>query len=192
MGVIFTVGDDVEGLLIPYIHSLKPEIPAQSIKDVYLEASLGRLPSTELWARLGFERAAIPETERVYLEKYTLDSGFLPCAGALKERYGIALLSNDLSEWSKYLRKRHGVEPLVEAAFISGDLGFRKPDPQIYRAALNALGARPSECVFIDDMPDRVDAACELGICSVLFNRGDHDYNGLRVRSFGQLTRLFL
>jgi hypothetical protein len=26
MGVVFTVGDDVEGLLIPYIRSIKPDI----------------------------------------------------------------------------------------------------------------------------------------------------------------------
>ena len=193
MGVVFTVGDDVEGLLIPYICSLKAGTTAQNVKDAYLTASLGRMTSRELWALMGFEQSDILEIERNYLEKsFTLDAGFLPCAKALKEHYGLALLSNDVSEWSKYLRSFYGIEPLIDAFFISGDLGVRKPDPQIYRIALDTLGTYPSECVFIDDSPERVDVARELGINSILFNRDGHDYSGLRVRTFNQLTQLLL
>ena len=193
MGVIFTVGDDVDGLLIPYIHSLKPDIAIQDIKDLYLAASLGKIASRDLWAQLGFDATDIPTIERNYLEKsFTLDAGFLPCAKALKNRYGIALLSNDVSEWSRFLRDYHGIEPIIDAAFISGDLGVRKPDPRIYSIALETLEARPNECLFIDDDPERVEAARELGICSVLFNRDGYDYSGLRVESFGQLERLLI
>ena len=191
MGVIFTVGDDVEGLLIPYVRSLKPGIDDQKVKDLYLAASLGKIASRDLWAQLGFDETDIPAIERNYLEKsFTLDAGFLPCAKALKNRYVIALLSNDISTFSRYLRVYHGIEPLIDAAFISGDLGIRKPNPRIYSIALETLGARPSECIFVDDYPDRVDTARELGICSILFNRAGHVYNGLRVESFEQLERL--
>ena len=193
MGVIFTVGDDVEGLLIPYMQSLKPEIPVQKIKELYHAASLGHIPSRELWELTGVEKAEIPEIERYYLEHcFSLDAGFLSCAKALKARYGIALLSNDIAEWSRYLRAFYGIEPLIDAAFISSDLGLRKPDPQIYQTALAALGIQASECVFIDDSPERVEAARRLGICSVLFDREGHDYQGLRVKSFAQFTQLLL
>ena len=193
MGVIFTIGDDVSGLLIPYIHSLKPDVKVQSIQEAYLSASLGKISSREFWELMGIGQDDIPEVERNYLERhFTLDAGFLPCAKSLKSRYGISLLSNDVSEWSKSLRNHYGIEPLIGAAFISGDLGVRKPEPEIYKMALNALSAKPDECVFIDDTPDRVDGARELGISAILFNRGDHDYNGLRVNSFEQLTKLLL
>ena len=193
MGVVFTVGDDVEGLLIPYIHSFKPEADAQSIKNAYLTASLGKITSREFWALAGFEQSDVQEIERNYLEKsFTLDAGFLPCAKTLKSRYGLALLSNDISEWSKFLQAFYNIEPLLDAAFISGDLGVRKPNPQIYRMALDGLGAKPSECVFIDDMPERVDAACELGISSILFDRVRHNYNGMRIRTFEQLNQILL
>ncbi|MCL2167037.1 MAG: HAD family phosphatase [Clostridiales bacterium] len=193
MGVIFTVGDDVEGLLIPYMQSLKPEIPVQKIKELYHAASLGRVPSRELWELTGVEKAEIPEIERYYLEhRFSLDAGFLPCAKALKARYSLALLSNDIGEWSRHLRAFYGIEPLIDAAFISSDLGVRKPDPQIYQMALAALGIQASECVFIDDSPERVEAARRLGICSILFDREGHDYQGLRVKSFAQFTQLLL
>ena len=193
MGVIFTVSDDVEGLLVPYVRSLKPNTSDQDIRDLYNTASLGEINSRDLWARLGFDEAEIPAIEKSYLEEsFTLDAGFLPCAKSLKNRYGIALLSNDISSFSRYLRSYYGIEPLIDAAFISGDLGIRKPDPRVYGIALETLGAGPSECLFVDDYPERVEAARELGICSVLFNREGHDYNGLRVESFGQLERLLL
>ena len=193
MGVIFTVGDDVEGLLIPYIHSRKPDFDSRNIKNHYLAASLGRITSHEFWARLGFAGADIPGIERDYLEKsYTLDAGFLPCAKILSKRYGIALLSNDISAWSRFLRERHRIEPLIDAAFISGDLGVRKPDPKIFHIALERLGLEPDECVFVDDYPERVETARCLGISSILFNREGHDYRGLRVESFEQLKQLLI
>ena len=193
MGVIFAVGDDVEGLLIPYVRSVKPGIDDQDIKDIYMNASLGKISSRDLWAQLGFDETDIPVIERNYLEKsFTLDAGFLPCAKTLKNRYGIALLSNDVAEWSRFLRAYHGIEHLIDAAFVSGDLGVRKPDPRIYNIALESIGAKPSECIYIDDYPERVDAARKLGICSILFNRAGHDYSGLRVESFGQLMRLMM
>ena len=193
MGVIFTVGDDVEGLLIPYIHSFKPDIEPKDIKDKYLNASLGKITSHELWTQLDFDKADIPAIERNYLEKsFSLDAEFLPCANALKSRYHIALLSNDISEWSRFLRGFYGIESLIDAAFISGDLGYRKPDLEIYRIALDKLDAKPNECVFIDDYPGRVEAARELGIVAILFDREGHDYSGLRVKSFKQLEQLLL
>ena len=193
MGVIFTVGDDVEGMLIPYIRSIKPDIDPKDIKGKYLNASLGKISSHELWTQFGFTAADIPAIERNYLEKsFTLDAGFLPCANTLKARYHIALLSNDILEWSIFLRRFHGIEPIVDAAFISSDLGYRKPDPEIYRIALDKLDAKPSECIFIDDYPGRVEVARELGIVSILFDREGHDYNGLRVKSFKQLEQLLI
>ena len=193
MGVVFEVGDDVEGLLIPYIRSLKPDTEPRYIRETYLAASLGVLPSHEFWAKLGFPKARIPEIEQYYLEKaFTLDAGFLPCAEALRRHYRIALLSNDVSEWSRYLRRFHKIEPLLTAAFISGDLGVRKPDPQIYRMVLEALGVQPWECVLIDDYPERVEAALYLGFSAILFDRAGHNCRGLRVSSFGQLTQLLL
>ena len=193
MGVVFTVGDDVEGLLIPYIRTRKPEADPQSIKDAYLAASLGKMPSREFWALMGIAQSDISAVEQDYLEQsFSLDAGFLPCAKALKSRYSLALLSNDISEWSRFLRVFYNIEPLLAAAFISGDLGVRKPDPQIYRIALERLDAKPSECVFIDDMPERVDAARELGISAILFNREGHNYSGIRINSFEQLTQILL
>jgi putative hydrolase of the HAD superfamily len=191
MGVIFTVGDDVSDLLIPYILSVKPHTQKEEIKRLYISASLGEISAKKFWKELGFCEDEIDKVQRYYLDTYlTLDEDFIRCVKGLKERYIIALLSNDIAEWSAYLRERHGIGPYIDHAFVSSDLGLRKPDPRIYREALKMLKLKPSECVFIDDSPERVDAAAELGIASIFFNRNKEEYKGIQVRSMPELCSI--
>lgn len=56
-----------------------------------------------------------------------------------------------------------GIPEYFEAYAISAVLGCRKPDPRMYRHASEALGMRPGECLFVDDDPELVAAAIELG-----------------------------
>ena len=51
----------------------------------------------------------------------------------------------------------------------SYQLHIAKPDPAIYRYALERLGARPEETLFIDDRPANVEAANALGMRGAMF-----------------------
>jgi FMN phosphatase YigB (HAD superfamily) len=51
------------------------------------------------------------------------------------------------------------------------ELGCIKPDPRMYRAGSNALGLEPDECAFIDDDPDLVAAAIDLGYHGFVIDR---------------------
>jgi putative hydrolase of the HAD superfamily len=61
------------------------------------------------------------------------------------------------------LYRRLGLDAYFQAFVISAVLGCRKPDPRMYRAGSDALGLPPRECVFVDDAPDLIAAAIELG-----------------------------
>ncbi len=52
---------------------------------------------------------------------------------------------------------------------VSGDEKLVKPDPALYRLALERFGLTPEEAVFVDDNPANVDAAAALGIDAVRF-----------------------
>jgi putative hydrolase of the HAD superfamily len=45
----------------------------------------------------------------------------------------------------------HSILPLVDAAVFSSDVGRRKPAPEMYRAALEALGTAPERTLFVGD-----------------------------------------
>ncbi len=192
MGVIFVVGDDTQKLLVPYVRRLKPSLSGEAITAKYKEATLGKLTAEELWTEFGFHPDEIGRVQENYLESYVIDPSFFECAKELRKRYRLALLSNDVTEWSASLRHKFGIDTFIDKAFISGELGVRKPDPQIYIEAVKGMGVSAHECLFVDDSPDRVDAAISMGMSGVLFNREKHVYRGLQVRSFEQLRAILI
>jgi putative hydrolase of the HAD superfamily len=52
----------------------------------------------------------------------------------------------------------------------SYQLGIAKPDPAIYRHALERLGTRPEETLFLDDKPVNIEAAGAVGMKGIVFS----------------------
>jgi putative hydrolase of the HAD superfamily len=57
---------------------------------------------------------------------------------------------------------------LFDATVISGEVGMRKPDPEIYLLTAERLGLPPSACVMVDDLPPNVRGAAAVGMVGVL------------------------
>ena len=51
----------------------------------------------------------------------------------------------------------------------SCDVGLRKPDPAIYRLALERAGVRADAAVYIDDRPELVEAGRQVGLTAIHF-----------------------
>jgi len=68
-----------------------------------------------------------------------------------------------------------GLAREVDAIVLSFEVGAAKPDPGIYRAALEAVGAGPEETVFVDDQAWYCRGAEALGIRSFMIRRDDAD-----------------
>ena len=58
---------------------------------------------------------------------------------------------------------------------VSGTEKVAKPDPAIFRLAVDRLGLAPDECVFVDDWDANVEAAREVGMRGVIHrvDKGD-------------------
>jgi putative hydrolase of the HAD superfamily len=59
------------------------------------------------------------------------------------------------------------VAELFDGVVISGDEGFRKPDPRMYELGASRIGVAPGDCVFVDDLEFNLDPARELGMAVV-------------------------
>jgi putative hydrolase of the HAD superfamily len=46
-----------------------------------------------------------------------------------------------------------GLRDAVDVVITSGGIGFKKPDPRIFHAAVSALGVAASETLFVGDNP---------------------------------------
>ncbi len=81
---------------------------------------------------------------------------------SLKGRYSLGILSNTFfGHWDYFMATDFARE--FDAPMASHLLGFCKPDPRAYRAALDRMGAAAEETVFVDDLAENVEAARALG-----------------------------
>jgi putative hydrolase of the HAD superfamily len=79
--------------------------------------------------------------------------------------YKTALLSNS---WGVELYPRQRISEVFDVTVISGEVGLRKPDPEIFVHTVDKLDVLPQECVFVDDHPGHLKTAQELGMTTVL------------------------
>jgi epoxide hydrolase-like predicted phosphatase len=74
-----------------------------------------------------------------------------------------ALLSNS---WGDHYPEELW-DGLFDAVVISGRVGMRKPDAQIFEHTAEILGLPPSACVMVDDLPHNVRGAVAAGMVAV-------------------------
>jgi 2-haloacid dehalogenase len=81
----------------------------------------------------------------------------------------VAALSNFSAESWPWAAARFPFLGWFEGVVISGEVGVAKPDPAIYRIAIERLALEPERTLFVDDMPVNVEAARACGIEAVVF-----------------------
>ncbi|MDB5165985.1 MAG: hypothetical protein JWM37_57 [Candidatus Saccharibacteria bacterium] len=68
------------------------------------------------------------------------------------------------------------------AYFVSAFIGSKKPSPEYFRAVLAEISARqpgiqPSDILFLDDSPEHIEGAKEVGLDAHLFTSTEQAYN---------------
>ena len=193
MGVVFEVADDVNELLVPFIQERDSSVNSEKINEFYREASLGQISSYDFWSQLGFE-SEYPDIEKDYLDGcLKMDPEFVSIARSLVGSYSLAVLSNDVKEWSSYFRGKFGLNGLFKVVVISGEVGYRKPDRKIYTILLERIHESPSSCILIDDRSKNLYTASQLGIKTIKFCRDNvaDDHSGdFEITSFSQLPEV--
>lgn len=100
----------------------------------------------------------------------------------LKKRFPLALVSDAQSCFSLAEMRVMGIHDFFNPIVISGDYGYRKPDPRLFLTALDGLGLRPEEAIFVgNDMFRDMFGAKQLGIKTIFFqsNQGEQSYKNV-------------
>lgn len=140
---------------------LTPELFRVKLRE-FLELDVTDQELDDAWNALLFD---IPRERIEVIEK-------------VKKNYSIYLLSNSneihYDLFVRDLQLRFGYQEfdsLFEKAYFSFDLHLLKPDPEIYEFVLNQHGMIPGETLFIDDKPENIEAAKNLGIKTHLLSK---------------------
>lgn len=82
--------------------------------------------------------------------------------------YPVGLISNIIAPTANDIRAHSGYD-VFDFCILSYEVGYAKPDPEIYQLALQKLpDIHPGDVLFIDDQPKCVKAAAVLGMQTIL------------------------
>lgn len=77
-------------------------------------------------------------------------------------------LSNENLDLNEYRIQTFKLHEVFDGFFSSCYVGVRKPDPRIFKMAMDIAQVKPNECIYFDDRPMLVNAANNLGMKSIL------------------------
>ncbi len=101
----------------------------------------------------------------------------------LKKKYQLGAVSDAQSAWAKAELNAVGLLNFFNPLIISGDYGYRKPDPRLFKKALKRMNLSADEVVFIgNDLYRDIYGAGLMNMRSVFFrsNQGDHTFTEAR------------
>jgi HAD superfamily hydrolase (TIGR01509 family) len=145
----------------------------------------GDLATTNPIAALERGEIEVPHFEEQLAERLSTRSGHpVPAIGLLQRMFDqfagepamaalvlrarrAGLLTGLLSNSWGNTYPREGWDEMFHTIVISGEVGMRKPDREIFEHTLDLLGVEAGEAVFVDDLPANVRAAVEFGLVGV-------------------------
>lgn len=162
----------VQRSLSPHPH---PEFDAVGIWRLIVE----RHATAYTRALPAAQRAQIPLflaelTRGVARRRLTLYPNVRTVLEGLRRRFPLAVVTDAQSAWARAELHQVGLLDFFDPIVVSGDHGFRKPDPRLFTLALDALGVAPDRAVYVgNDLYRDVHGARRVGMTTVLF-ASDH------------------
>lgn len=127
---------------------------------------------TTLCGNLGVE-LEYQEFLRIWVRLLRANEEILPLVERLKSSHKLVLGSNTDEIHHTYCEQHIASMGHFDESFLSFQMGLLKPDPQFFLHILTKLGAAPSDCVFIDDTTENVEAARGVGMTGLQFTGND-------------------
>jgi epoxide hydrolase-like predicted phosphatase len=154
------------------VEGLEPEAIGQSFRrdpscrELLIGLETGKLDEEEFEVRfaeiLGVSAPGL--IERLMADSKPNEEMVDAVASARRAGIRTGLISNS---WGTRRYDREQLAELFDGVVISGDVGIRKPAPEIYELGAREVGLAPKQCVFVDDLPFNLKPAAELGMATV-------------------------
>lgn len=97
----------------------------------------------------------------------------------LREHFPLAVVTDAQSAYARGELHQVGLTEYFDPIVVSGDHGYRKPDPRLFQRALHTLGTAPQHTLYVGDNQYRdIHGARQAGMKTVLFDsdrgKGSH------------------
>ncbi|MCI4669868.1 MAG: HAD-IA family hydrolase [Bacteroidia bacterium] len=115
----------------------------------------------------------VEEIERIWLD---LLVGLFPdrvrSISQLKQKFNLALLSNTSRvHYNYYIEECKPMFDIMDRCFFSFEMGMSKPGKEIYQKALETMGWKAGETLFLDDSRSNIQGARDAGLMAELIEK---------------------
>jgi HAD superfamily hydrolase (TIGR01509 family) len=149
------------------------ELPAQ-LADVWARRDLSHDAHRAAYSGLSLRAGLSQEQAHLVYERGITAAAWQPYPDTLDvlgrlraARVPVAMVSN--IGWDpRAVLEQYGAAELLDAVVLSDEIGVMKPDPGIFRAACDALGADPHHTLMVGDTADVDGGATGIGCRFVL------------------------
>jgi putative hydrolase of the HAD superfamily len=154
--------------------------------DAGRKAALGEISVEQVWEsvrqELDLGQDEKQQLARDFWQGDDLDLELVAFIRGLRAQFLTGLISNAWLELRELLESHWHIDDAFDDLVISAEVGLAKPDPAIYRLALERLEVEADRAVFVDDFKHNIVAAVDIGMHTVHFtdpNQAIADVNQL-------------
>jgi putative hydrolase of the HAD superfamily len=156
-----------------------------------IQAATGAITSHQHWEAV-MKRLKRPVEEMASIRDEffagdIVDRDILNFLRSLRGTHKTGLISNNWSDLRDYLVREKMIEAF-DHIIISAEVGVAKPEPGIFRIALEQAGVKPEEAVFVDDFYVNIEGSEKVGMKGIHFKDAQTAMQQLKqLLSTGQL-----
>jgi len=183
--IVKDTGDGFYG----FVNRTFPKLETAYMYKEWDRANIGEITSLEVLRLFGY-KDNLEKVEKEYLDSIEINKDFYDFVLEARKHYKLALISNDISNWSKFLRDKYKLNEYFDVITVSGDIKIKKPDKRIFEYTLERLNCKASDAMYVDDRRSNLSAAKAIGMEAVLFNSRNVEYDGKIVHDFKELEKL--
>jgi putative hydrolase of the HAD superfamily len=136
------------------------------------KASIGQISAEEHWKSVARVLRRKPAEWTILRDEFfagdVVDHSLLDFLRSLRSRRKTGLISNAWDDLRAYIAEKQFGDAF-DAMIISAEAGMVKPKPGIFHMALDQLGVKPNEAVFVDDFIENVEGARAVGMKAIHF-----------------------
>jgi len=137
-----------------------------SVSDWFSEHDTG----INIWSKhfsLEVSQKIVDNYKYFHARRYQPTPSMMDLCRNLSNTYKVGILSNFAKDF--VLDKNFFSQEIFDPIIFSGVVGIKKPDPRIYQLYCHQANCQPENLLFIDDTPENVHRASNLGITALLF-----------------------
>ncbi|MBI4395350.1 MAG: HAD family phosphatase [Candidatus Omnitrophica bacterium] len=142
------------------------------ISELERSYTRGEISSEEFYKRVSErfpKKISFSTFARLWNDIFTENSEMNDLLERLKKNYPLYLISNTNDLHFTHVCKEFPIARHFVRCFPSHEVGHRKPDKSMFEHVLREIKLKPEEAVFIDDIPEFVESARQLGIHGIQF-----------------------